>query len=71
MRKVIVSEFLTLDGVMEDPGGAEGFKHGGWGFHFGGADQQQLKVEELFNAGDRMRERKAQTGTPTMRSCEE
>jgi hypothetical protein len=25
MRKVIVSEFVTLDGVMEDPGGAEGF----------------------------------------------
>jgi hypothetical protein len=29
MRKVIVSEFVTLDGVMEHPGGAEGFKHGG------------------------------------------
>src|ERR1700682_3284567 len=50
MRKVIVSEFMTLDGVIEDPGGAEGFKHGGWSFHFGGADQQQFKVEELFNA---------------------
>ena len=50
MRKVIVSEFVTLDGVMEDPGGAEGFKHGGWTFQFGGADQQQFKVEELFKA---------------------
>ena len=50
MRKVIVSEFRTLDGVMEDPGGAEGFKHGGWTFHFGSADQQQFKVEELFKA---------------------
>src|SRR6266480_6346865 len=50
MRKVIVSEFMTLDGVMEDPGGAEGFKHGGWSFHFGSADQQQFKVEELFKA---------------------
>jgi hypothetical protein len=39
MRKVIVSEFVTLDGVMEDPG-AEGFKHGGWSFHFGSPDQQ-------------------------------
>src|SRR5260221_6189754 len=29
MRKVIVSEYVTLDGVMEDPAGAEGFKHGG------------------------------------------
>src|SRR6266446_6710409 len=50
MRKVIVSEFVTLDGVMEDPGGAEGFKHGGWSFQFGSADQQQFKVEELFQA---------------------
>ena len=50
MRKVIVSEYVTLDGVMEDPGGAEGFKHGGWSFQFGSADQQQFKVEELFKA---------------------
>jgi hypothetical protein len=30
MRKVIVSEYVSLDGVMEDPGGAEGFAQGGW-----------------------------------------
>jgi dihydrofolate reductase len=48
MRKIIVSEYVTLDGVMEDPGGAEGFKHGGWSFGFGGAEQQQYKFEELF-----------------------
>ncbi len=48
MRKVIVSEYVTLDGVMEDPGGAEGFKHGGWSFGFGGSEQQQYKFEELF-----------------------
>ena len=50
MRKIIVSEFVTLDGVIEDPGGAEGFKHGGWSFQFGSAEQQQFKVEELFQA---------------------
>src|SRR5436189_5210476 len=48
MRKIIVSEYVTLDGVMEDPGGAEGFKHGGWSFGYGGAEQQQYKFEELF-----------------------
>jgi hypothetical protein len=34
MRKIIVSEFVTLDGVMEDPGGAEKTRHGGWRFQF-------------------------------------
>jgi len=29
MRRVVVSEFVTLDGVMEEPGSAEGFVHGG------------------------------------------
>src|SRR3989440_2759051 len=48
MRKVIVSEYVTLDSVMEDPGGAEGFKHGGWSFGFWGAEQQQYKFEEIF-----------------------
>lgn len=48
MRKIIVSEYITLDGVIEDPGGAEGFKHGGWTIHFGGQDQQQYKFDELF-----------------------
>jgi hypothetical protein len=29
MRKVIVTEYVTLDGVMEDPGGSEKTEHGG------------------------------------------
>ncbi len=48
MRKVVVSEFVTLDGVIEDPGGAEGSKHGGWSFQFGSEAQQKYKSEELF-----------------------
>ncbi|HLO32816.1 MAG TPA: dihydrofolate reductase family protein [Anaerolineales bacterium] len=30
MRKIIVSEFMSLDGVIEDPGGGENYEHGGW-----------------------------------------
>src|SRR4051812_10744006 len=49
MRKVIVSEFMTLDGVIEDPGGSEGTTHGGWSFKFGTSQEQgKFKVDELF-----------------------
>jgi hypothetical protein len=34
MGKVVVSEFISLDGVIEDPGGAEGTEFGGWTFRF-------------------------------------
>ena len=30
MGRIVVTEFVSLDGVMEDPGGAEDFEHGGW-----------------------------------------
>src|SRR5918912_2196325 len=30
MGKIVISENVTLDGVVEDPAGAEGFKRGGW-----------------------------------------
>jgi len=42
MRKVIVSEFVTLDGVMEDPS---------WTFQFSSEEQQRFKFDELI-AGD-------------------
>jgi hypothetical protein len=35
MSRVIVIEFVTLDGVMQDPDGSEGFGPGGWAFRFG------------------------------------
>ena len=35
MSHVIVIEFVSLDGVMQDPDGNEGFKHGGWAFRYG------------------------------------
>ncbi len=48
MRKVVVSEYVTLDGVMEDPGGGEGTKHGGWSFQFWSEESAKYKFEELF-----------------------
>jgi dihydrofolate reductase len=47
MGKVVVSEFLSLDGVIEDPGGAEGTEFGGWTFRFPAEDGQKFKLEEL------------------------
>ena len=47
MGRVIVTEFVSLDGVMEDPGGAEDFKYGGWSFEFSrGDDGDQFKLDE-------------------------
>ena len=48
MRKVIVSEYVTLDGVFEDPGGGEGTKYGGWSFQFWNEEAAKYKFDELF-----------------------
>jgi dihydrofolate reductase len=48
MGKVVVSEFVSLDGVIEDPGGAEGTEFGGWTFRFPAEDGQLFKLEELM-----------------------
>ena len=48
MRKVIVSEFITLDGVVEAPGGDETpHPHGGWQFTFRSAEGGKYKMDEL------------------------
>ena len=50
MRKIIVSEFITLDGVMEDPGGAEKFARGGWAFQFErGPEGDKFKLDEIMD----------------------
>jgi dihydrofolate reductase len=47
MGRIVVTEFVSLDGVMEDPGGAENFKYGGWSFEFNrGPDGDAFKFEE-------------------------
>lgn len=51
MRKLVVTEFLTLDGVFEDPGGSEKFELGGWAFGYErGAEGDKFKKEELETA---------------------
>lgn len=51
MARVVVSEFLTLDGVFEDPGGAEDTSFGGWSLRFdSGAEGRQFKFAELMAA---------------------
>ena len=48
MGKLVVTEFMTLDGVMEDPGGQHGGR-GGWAFKFDqGPDGQKFKFDELM-----------------------
>jgi dihydrofolate reductase len=48
MGKLVVTEFITLDGVMEDPGGGETFDRGGWAFKFDrGPDGDRFKFDEL------------------------
>jgi dihydrofolate reductase len=50
MGKVYVTEFISLDGVVEDPGGAEDFEHGGWSFKFDrGTEGDQYKLDETMN----------------------
>src|SRR5262245_28405994 len=48
MGKLVVTEFISLDGVVEDPGGAEDYEHGGWAFRFDNGDAGgAFKFEEL------------------------
>ena len=51
MGRIVVTEFISLDGVIEDPGGAEDYKHGGWSFEFDrGEDGDKFKLDELMDA---------------------
>jgi dihydrofolate reductase len=51
MRKVIVTEFVSVDGVMEAPGGEQGYKHAGWTFDYPmEPDQMKVKLDETLEA---------------------
>ena len=49
MRNIVVSQFVTVDGVFEDPGGSEGVERGGWAFQFErGPEGDQFKLDEVM-----------------------
>lgn len=51
MGTIVVTEFVSLDGVFEDPGGAESYEHGGWTFEYDRGDEgNTFKLEELMDA---------------------
>ncbi len=51
MGRIVVTEFVSLDGVIEDPGGAEDFKYGGWSFEIDRGDEgNQFKVDETMSS---------------------
>jgi dihydrofolate reductase len=51
MGRIIVTEFVSLDGVIEAPGGGEDYKHGGWTFEIDrGAEGNKFKLDETLDA---------------------
>src|SRR5919204_471500 len=49
MGRIVVTEFVTVDGVAEDPGGAEEFDRGGWAFEFSrGEEGDRFKLDEAL-----------------------
>ena len=51
MAKIAITEFMSVDGVIEDPGGAEDYKYGGWSFEFSRGDEgDKFKLDETFDA---------------------
>jgi dihydrofolate reductase len=51
MGKIVVTEFISLDGVIEAPGGGEDYKHGGWTFDIDRGDEgNQFKLDETMSS---------------------
>jgi dihydrofolate reductase len=49
--RIVVTEFISLDGVVEDPGGAEDFRHSGWSFEFDrGEEGNTFKLDETMSS---------------------
>jgi len=63
MGKLVVTEFVSIDGVFEDPGGSENFEHGGWSFDYDrGDDGDRFKLDELTESDVQLLGRKTYEG---------
>jgi dihydrofolate reductase len=63
MGKLVVTEFVSVDGVFEDPGGSEDYEHGGWTFEYDrGEDGNTFKLDELTEAEIQLLGRKTYEG---------
>jgi dihydrofolate reductase len=51
MGRIVVTEFVSIDGVMQDPGGDSDFKHAGWTFEIRqGQEGADFKLNETRNS---------------------
>jgi dihydrofolate reductase len=63
MGKIVVTEFISVDGVIQDPGGSEDFKYGGWSFEFSRGDEgDRFKLDETRNSAALLLGRKTYEG---------
>jgi dihydrofolate reductase len=61
--RIVVTEFVSLDGVMEDPGGSEGTKHAGWSFEISrGEEGDRFKLDETMGSDALLLGRKTYEG---------
>src|SRR5205807_10331073 len=60
--RIAVTEFVSLDGVMEDPGGAEDFKYGGWTFEIDRGEGDKFKLDETMESDALLLGRKTYEG---------
>jgi dihydrofolate reductase len=50
MGRIVVTEFVSLDGVVEAPGGGEDFRHGGWSFEIDRGEGDKFKLDETMSS---------------------
>ena len=63
MGRIVVTEFISLDGVIEAPGGGEDYKHAGWTFEFDrGEEGDAFKLDEVLEADAQLLGRRTYEG---------